>query len=366
MTKVTVIERGAQKPTLIILLFIAVLALPILFSSAFGAESQHVTLPILANKTVAPRIVYIKNSRFPSLSQNELRAVVAHAARLVKNHFDITITQPQAIKVLNIDTVFADLVTKTPKDFDQLIGDFKNDDVDWPTITEMLIKQIHQQETSLDDQMAFVRPYLMPQLTPHDLASFAQAITDTFKARLKLWATATLQDGYPMIGSVPGRADLPLNEYGFWALMAKEGFPAEIILTNQLVASVEYIPIPVHTSIRGGITGGSTEYNPASTLGSSVWVSLAPFLLKNAELDKLRDNLPLNKAEALQAAGTMLAHELGHQLLHLNHPWKNPACLMRPAEVLKFSSWRKNLKAQKCPLSSEPAMTPGSIKIPIW
>lgn len=344
----------------------ALLLLSITFSSTVMAETQQVELPVLNNKIVAPRIVYIENPRFPSLSQSELMAVLGYATDFVKNNFDITIITPQAIKVLDIDTVFADLVAKTPKNFDQLIGDFKNNKVDWPTITEMLIEQINQQETSLADQIAFAQPYLTPQVTLHNLNRFAKAITDTFKARLKIWTTARLQDGYPMIGHVPGRPDLPLNEYGFWALMAKEGFPAEIILTNQLVVSVEYIPIPVHTSIRGGITGGSTEYNPASTLGSSVWASLAPFLIKNAELDKLRDNQPTTKAGALQAAGAMLAHELGHQLLHLNHPWKNPACLMRPAEVLKFSSWLKGFNAKNCPIGSEAAMTPGAIKIPVW
>jgi len=138
---------------------------------------------------------------------------------------------------------------------------------------------------------------------------------ETFKAPLAHWTWAKLADGHPVIGRVPGRPELPLNEYGYWTLMAKLGIEAEIVLTNQLVASVEYVPIPLHTSIRGGITGGSTEYNPSSRLGSSVWVSLFPYFSNDPLIRELRNRDSYTRDEALAYVGTMLAHELGHQLL---------------------------------------------------
>ena len=148
--------------------------------------------------------------------------------------------------------------------------------------------------------------------------------------------------------------------------MTKLGIDAEIVLTNQLVASVEYIPIPVHTSIRGGITGGSTEYNPSSRLGSSVWVSLFPYVSNDSQIVELRMGKTYSREEALFYAGAMLGHEMGHQLFQLGHPWSNPACLMRPAEALDFAEWVKKLDARTCRIESSAAMTPGTMKAPIW
>ncbi len=199
-----------------------------------------------------------------------------------------------------------------------------------------------------------------------DLRSFSRAVADTFKARLTHWTIAKLDDGHPVIGLDPGRPDLPLNEYLNWALLAKRGIDAEIIITNQLVASVEYIPTPVHTSIRGGISGGSTEYNPLSRVGSSVWISLFPYLSDDRQIRELQNGDIYTQEEALFYAGTMLAHEMGHQLLHLGHPWSNDACVMRPAEALNFASWVNKLDAAQCRIDSSPAMKPGTLKIPVW
>ena len=126
----------------------------------------------------------------------------------------------------------------------------------WTGFTPPLTEQIGKQTDPLARQIEFARPYLVQPLEREDLDSFSRAVVETFKSRLSHWTVAKLDDGHPVIGEVPGRPDLPFNEYGYWTLMAKRGVDAEIILTNQLVASVEYIPIPVHTSIRGGITGG--------------------------------------------------------------------------------------------------------------
>ena len=273
---------------------------------------------------------------------------------------------PSSIEHADIDALFAALVPKASRKLKGLIGDFRNGAVDWARVKELLIEQIKRQSDSLDDQMAFAAPHLISPLSSNSLDDFANAVADTFRARLSHWTMATLDDGHPIIGRVPGRADLPLNEYIYWALMAKHGVEAEIILTNQLVASVEYIPTPIHAAIRGGITGGSTEYNPASRYGASVWVSIAPFLMDDEQITELRGGKSYTRGDALRYAGVMLAHEIGHSILHLGHPWSNEACLMRPAEVLDFEAWAANLDAGKCPIGSDEEMTPGVLKIPVW
>ena len=325
------------------------------------AESDHVAMPKIVNGTIAPRIVYIENPRFPSVTAEELQLVIQSASELVKDHFNVTVVQPGTVKTLNIDDIFEDLVTHKPDFFDDLIGDFRNGAVDWSVVKDFLTEEISDQTDPLSEQIDFARPYLTSPLAKDDTDLFADAVVETFKTRLKYWTIATLDDGNPVIGM-----SKPYNEYGYWSLMAKRGIESDIIFTNQLVASVEYMPISVHTSIRGGITGGSTEFNPASQYGSSVWVSLFPFVSEDDHIKTLRGGDPYTREQALIYAGAMLAHEMGHQLLHLGHPWSNKACVMRPAEVLDFASWVNNLDAAKCQIGSDAAMQPETIKIPVW
>jgi len=342
------------------------LAACIIASAPAFAAAKTVRLPFLPNKTVSSRVIYIENPRFPQVTKAELATVVLTAADLVHEHFGITLRVPDTIKTVDSEKIFADLVTKTPKHFDRVMGDFKKDAVDWSKVKDMLIKQIQAAKGSLGDQIAFAKPYLVKQPTSNDIKAFAESVAGTFRTRLSYWTKAKLADGYPIIGKVPGREDLPLNEYLYWALMAKLGIEAEIVLTNQFIASVEYIPAPVHTAIRGGIIGGSSEFNPASRFGASVWMTLAPFLINDEQVRKLRNGKIYSKEDALKYAGVLLAHELGHLLLHLGHPWSNEACIMRPAEVLDFAGWEKKLNPQKCNIGSDPEMTPGSLRIPIW
>ena len=357
-----------MKPKLAVRTTLAAVAL----ASAIGvlplplfAKPSFVALPKIENNTIAPRIIYIENPRFPRVAADDLQKVV-HAATLVEEHFGIKVERPRHIPVRHIDEVFAGLVGYVRRKFKARIGDFRAGRVDWGIIRKNLVKQIEKQPDPLAKQIEFARPYLIHPLEAENLDSFSQAVVETFKARLSHWTVAKLDDGHPVIGKVPGRPDLPLNEYLYWTLMAKRGIDAEIILTNQLVASVEYIPTPVHSSIRGGITGGSTEYNPSARFKSSVWVSLFPYLSDDPQIRELRNGDTYTRDEALSYAGAMLAHEMGHQLLQLRHPWSNEACVMRPAEVLDFASWLNKFNAKDCRIDSSPAMKPGTLKVPIW
>ena len=331
-----------------------------------NAQARVVALPEIANRTVAPRVIYVENPRFPGVSADDLQAVLRAAAVLVARHFAIKLVSPGHIPVRHIDEVFAGLVDYARPAFRSRIGDIRAGKVDWELVRKNLVKEIELQPDPLADQIEFARPYLIHPLDREDLEAFSRAVTSTFQARLSHWTSATLDDGHPVIGKIPGRADLPLNEYMYWALMAKRGIEAEIVLTNQLVASVEYVPTPVHSSIRGGITGGSTDYNPSSRYGTLVWVSLFPFLSDDPQIRELRDGETYAREEALSYAGAMLAHELGHQLLHLGHPWANPACVMRPAQALRFKRWVESFDASACRIGSSPAMTRGTLKVPVW
>ncbi|TNF92527.1 MAG: hypothetical protein EP297_13215 [Gammaproteobacteria bacterium] len=346
--------------------FVTAIGMVILPETFHAKEAKFVPLPVIENDQISLKAIYLENPRFPKFTVEDLRQVLDTAADLVAKHFDIEVKIPSRIKVQHIDGVFAELMGNEPDGFKALIGDFRNGKVDWEVVRENLVEQIKKQKEPLADQISFAEPYLTRPVETKDIDTFSKVVVETFKARLTHWTSAKLADGHPVIGTVPDRPDLPLNEYGYWTLMARQGIEAEIILTNQLVASVEYIPVPVHTSIRGGITGGSTEYNPESILGASVWVTLFPYVSNDPGILDLRNRDTYNRDEALYYAGAMLAHEMGHQLLQLGHPWSNPACLMRPAEALDFAIWVKKFDADKCRIGSSPAMQPGTVKPPIW
>jgi hypothetical protein len=110
----------------------------------------------------------------------------------------------------------------------------------------------------------------------------------------------------------------------------------------------------------------ATDYDPTSKYGSSVWLSLAPLLLDDPQLQELRSGKDYSREEALAYAGALLAHEIGHMALLLGHPWSNRACIMRPAELLDFATWVKSHRANDCPIGSHPQMKPGVVRIGIW
>ena len=130
---------------------------------AFGpyplrAEARFVALPKIENNTVAPRVIYIENPRFPRVGTEDLWKVVKSAAALVEEHFGIKVESPSHIRVLNIDDVFAELVENKPSNFGDFIGDFRNGKVDWEVVRENLEKHKREQEDPLAKQIEFARP----------------------------------------------------------------------------------------------------------------------------------------------------------------------------------------------------------------
>ena len=78
------------------------------------AKRSFVALPKVDDNTVAPRIIYINNPRFPPVMPNEIRKIVLAAAGLVKENFGIRAEIPSKNSIREIDDAFADLVGKEP------------------------------------------------------------------------------------------------------------------------------------------------------------------------------------------------------------------------------------------------------------
>ena len=87
-------------------------------------------------------------------------------------------------------------------------------------------------------------------------------------------------------------------------------------------------------------------------------------MLNNTDmLVELRDDKAYNDEQVTSYAAALLTHEIGHQLLHLGHPFGNPKCVMSPTPLLKYREWLEGLDAADCPLNSEASMTPGFVSI---
>jgi hypothetical protein len=74
----------------------------------------------------------------------------------------------------------------------------------------------------------------------------------------------------------------------------------------------------------------------------------------------LREGETYSETEAAELAGLEATHELGHQLLHLSHPYSQTSCIMFPVPTLAFLRWAKGLSAKDCPVGSNTAMKPGA------
>jgi hypothetical protein len=258
---------------------------------------------------------------------------------------------------MSIDAFFALLPSSVERARRHEIFDFRRGDGDiwrlFRSIRASVERGIEVSGSPLEEQYAYAAPYLLHRPTEITLDAFAVALADTLLGRIAVWRRVLAADGAPVID------ESPHNEWVMWDGLGYGDLPFDVVLTNQLVASVEYGGPDVHTSIRGGITAGTTSFSRTSPYRAFVWLSTFVFGNDFEPLLELRDGDLYDRREAAILAGAYLAHELGHQLLHLGHPFGARGCVMTPARLLDFREWYAQLDAARCPLGSHPAMRIG-------
>ena len=150
-------------------------------------------------------------------------------------------------------------------------------------------------------------------------------------------------------------------------LLGYSNIPFDLIITNQPVISAEYEDSGLNSALRGGVSAGGTSFSKSGRYKTFAFISTFPF----AEFESLPEGTSdiNSRAQAVHLAGQYTAHEIGHMLMLLAHPFGNPACVMRPEPLFRFASWAKHLDANKCRIGSSPAMQPGAAQIqyrPDW
>jgi len=192
--------------------------------------------------------------------------------------------------------------------------------------------------------IAYAEPFLLAPVRERTYQGFAEAVTATLVIRLDQLKSQKLADGSQLIDGSPG------NEVLYWAFIGRLSFPYDVVITNQLIASAEYIGSSVHTAIRGGITNGITTRNPSARARMTAIVSTYPLIGEDGVTRTLRGGETYSEADSARFAGSLLVHEIGPPAFRLRASLWKRACVMNPPELLRFREWAERLSPEDCPM----------------
>jgi len=315
--------------------------------------TRTVPLPVLPQGPVDMRVAYVVNPRLPRMDAQQLQVLLDSMREAVQAHLGITLRFSPVTEV-PIAQLFA---TIPPQRRDEAVldsYDFKSGRGDRSKLDRAFAQGFRSSGESLDAMRAYALPSTGPLAPGYE--AFGARIAGLQLERVARWRSRQALDGGPAIDATA------FNEFPMWLALGYGDLPYELVLTNQLIAGVEYSFPAVHTALRGGYSNGLTSYGRQSRWGTfSVWSTYA-FSGNDAQLVELRGGERYTPEEAARLAGLSGAHEIGHQLLHLLHPFGQPACLMHPVEGFAYRAWAARLSAADCRVGSSPAMTPGAYK----
>jgi len=323
-----------------------------------GINWSIIPLPELSQQPVLLRVAKVTNPRFKQLSDKQILKILNRSQQMVKHYFKIDIVF-SAVDALSIEAVFKTLKT-------QVVNDRKSEIVDIDFIDkqirekmqEALFETLSNYNANKSKVIEYAQPYLLrPEIKHKGFIDFSYALTDTLINRLAYWKTQTAADGKAVLDSSA------YNQWVWWDSLGYGDMPYDILITNQLVVSAETYGMDVHSSIRGGITAGTTTYNKNTKHKSYAYIMVYPMINDTALLATLRQDEHYSNEQIIEYSAALLTHEIGHMLLHLGHPFGNSSCIMSPTVMLNYRNWVENLDVDKCPIGSSIAMTPGVVKL---
>lgn len=321
------------------------------------AEWQKAAVaPVKTGQQVQLRVLHAVNPRFPRLTPEQLRDMLAATQRTVKTHFgaDVVFTE---VAESDIAQLFALLPRAIQTVSGGSIYDFKSGTGDRIKLADGIYKTLQQRGTKLAEAMAFARPYLPAATAPKDLREFSTVLAQVMLERLEYWRKIRAADGAPVLDGSP------YNEWVYWDALGYSALSYDLVISNQLIASAEYVDVDVHSAIRGGVSVGTTSYSRNSRYGTFVFWSTFPFTDDSANTRLLRGGEEYSAAEAAELSGMYLAHEIGHVLFQFGHPFGHAACVMNPVSMLRFREWSRQIDAAGCQIGSLPEMKPGAVSV---
>jgi hypothetical protein len=326
-------------------------------AAAADRRPQAVPLPRFPANGIELRLALLDTPRDSGIGRDELGELLAATKRTVLAHFgqEVSFSFIQ-LPPLNgyVKQVDERLEKKTKTQMARYL-----EPIDWVKVEAAVRRALHPSE--LSQIAAYVRRSEGETVNVAGQGGLTRFIARTLKERFIELTHVTLSDGKPLLSAMPSKS-VEESEWVFWDNLGRLLVPVDVILTNQLVASVEYVNLAVHSSLRGGVSVGGTSYSRLGRFGTLSWMSLFPFLSPVPVMSAMRAGRDYERKEALTLAGAYLAHEIGHQLFHFGHPWENDACVMTPAVALDFAAWSTRLDSVRCAIGSSKAMTPGALK----
>jgi hypothetical protein len=315
---------------------------------------RTVPLPKLSAGPVALRVLHVVNPRLPRMTEAQLQVLLNAVRETSRQHFGVELVFTP-LREMSIEEFFRIIPEKRRLEAQAHAFDFKSGTGDPVKLARDFGRALRAEGESLPGMMGYVRPYL-GKLPEQSYESLGSALVQLQLERIKHWQAVPALDGGPAIDATP------YNEYNMWNLVGYGDLPYELVITNQIIASVEDVDPSVHTSIRGGYNNGLTTYSRSSRfLTYSVWSTFA-FTTDDPWVREMRGGETFNPAEAARLAGLGAAHELGHQLFHFLHPYDNQACVMNPVPMFSYRAWADKLSPRDCPIGSSPPMKPGAFR----
>ncbi len=332
------------------------------FASAAAAvmyAQQNDPLPPLALPTLDPsrllRVVYGHNPRFERPTALYLANVLARTKVLCKLHLRLDLGFSEVAEE-SIGSLFRGINAETEAHIRRQAFNPKDTQADRQSLVAATLQSLSLGGTSsIDAQIAYARPYLVSKIVPTNAQTLAEALTDTHIARYLQWLEVKTPDGRALLdGSV-------YSESSAWTMAGRKApWTFDVLITNQLITSIEHNSSSVHSALRGGVINGITTESFYARHSTVSVLSLFPMNSQDPLSRSLRRDIGGQTTDAVKAAATVLTHELGHQLLHLGHPFGRSACVMNPAQLLQFEAWAQGLDAAECPVGSpDNASVPG-------
>jgi len=319
---------------------------------------QPIPLPKL-QPPVKLRVVYVENSRFKSLNENQLEKILKKTSDLALEHLNVQVVfeQKPGISVQRLFEYLPD-VAKEYQSKKIITIDDKIDALEsFNKIRKSIALQIKHGASSQQSIIDYALPYLVDKNEINNVNDFTAELAKTITQRYQFWSKQLAEDGKPVL-------DASLyNQWIYWDSLGYGALPYEVIITNQLVASIEENGMPVHTCLRGGITGGNMTFNKSSELGGFIFVSVFQIINDNQLMSFLREDETYTEEQRINYIAATITHELGHLLFHYAHPFNAQSCIMNPTPLLQYRKWFDQLDVNACTLLKSPMQQPGAATV---
>jgi hypothetical protein len=332
--------------------FVAALLTGMFLSS--GGQADYVPVPRIESNAAALRVVHAVNPRLPKLEEGELKQMLTVMQKTVAEHFGIRVTLEGPIRQ-SVSSLLDGIPDHIVAAREPVIYDFKSGTGDRVRLIDGYVTTLKEWKTPLADLIAYAKPWLVQPVSDVSYKGLAGALVTTHLTRLGGWRKMLASDGRPMLDKSNA------NEWVIWDLLGYSNMPFDVVVTNQPVISAEYEDSGLNSALRGGVSAGGTSFSKSGRYKTYSFISTYPFI-SAAKFPGGTSDIT-SRQQAIDLAGKYMAHEIGHMLMLLAHPFGNPACVMRPEPLFRFAAWAKNLDAGKCRVGSSPAMTPGAAQI---